>query len=80
MEPQSAVQHSLTPQHFEPHSIEGRLQQMDAASIASDDQFAVGPLGIFMSADEEFQGELFEDVIVGGLEIVIGQRGRRLVR
>ena len=27
-----------------------------------------------MSADQKFQGELFEDVIVGGLEIVIGKR------
>lgn len=46
---------------------------MNPVSVASDDQLAIGPLGIFVSADEEGQGELFEYEIVGGLELVIGQ-------
>jgi hypothetical protein len=28
---------------------------------------AIGPLGVFVSADEKLQGELFEHEIVGGL-------------
>jgi len=39
-----------------------------------DDELAVGPLEIFVSADQEFQRKLFEHKIVGGLEIVIGKR------
>ena len=42
--------------------------------VGVDDELAVGPVGICVSADQEFQGELFEDMIVGGLEIVIGKR------
>ncbi len=42
--------------------------------VGVDDELAIGPLGIFVSADQEFQGELIEDVVVGGLEIVIGKR------
>ena len=47
--------------------------------VGVDDELAVRPLGIFVSADQKLQGELFEDVIVGGLKFVIGQssRGRR---
>ena len=59
--------------HFEPHRIEGGLQEMDGAVVGVDDEFAVGPVRIFVSADQKLQGELFEDVIVGGLEVVIGQ-------
>lgn len=59
---------------FELDGVEGGLQEMDGAVVGVDHQLAVGPRGIFMSADEERQGELFEDVIVGGLEIVIGKR------
>ena len=59
--------------HFELDGVEGGLQEMDGAVVASDHQLAIGPLGIFVSADQKFQGELFEDVIVGGLGIVIGQ-------
>jgi len=47
---------------------------MDVGSVASDHPFYIGPLGIFVSADEERQGELIEDVNVGGLEIVVGKR------
>ena len=58
---------------FEPHRIKRSLQEMDVASVAGDHQLAIMPIRIFMSADQEFQGELFEDVIVGGVKIVIGQ-------
>ena len=64
----------LPPLHFELDSVESSLQQMNVAVVGIDHQLAVGPVGIFVSADQEFQGELFEDVIVGGLEIVIGKR------
>ena len=59
--------------HFEPHSVEGSLQEMDGAVVGVDDELAIGPLGVFVSADQKLQGELFEDVIVGGLEFVIGK-------
>jgi len=47
---------------------------MDVAVVGVDDQFPIGPLRIFMSADEEFEGEPFEDVIVSGLEFVSRKR------
>ena len=55
---------------------------MNRAVVGVDDEFAIGPLRVFVSADQKLQGELFEDVIVGGLEFVIGKwsRERRLVR
>ncbi len=46
---------------------------MNRAVVGVDDELAVGPLRVCMSADQKLQGELFEDVIVGGLEIVIGK-------
>ncbi|WP_238325787.1 hypothetical protein [Bryobacter aggregatus] len=42
--------------------------------VGVDDELAVGPLGMFVSADQKLQGELFEHKIVGGLEFVIGKR------
>ena len=45
---------------------------MDGAVVSVDHQLPIGPLRIFVSADQEFEGELFENVIVGGLEFVIG--------
>ena len=47
------------------------MQEMDVGSVASDHQFAIGPLRIFVSADEESQGALIEDMIVGGFEFVV---------
>ena len=44
------------------------------AVVGVDHQLAVGPLGIFVSADEEFEGESFENEIVSGLESVSVQR------
>ena len=41
--------------------------------IGIDNELAVGPLGIFVSADQKLQSEVFEDVIIGGLEIVTGK-------
>jgi hypothetical protein len=46
---------------------------MDAASVASDHQFAIGPLGILVSADQKFQGELFENGVVDDLEFNFGK-------
>jgi hypothetical protein len=31
---------------------------MDVASVASDHEFPIGPLGIVVSADQKFEGEL----------------------
>lgn len=70
---ESATHHSgVPPLHFELHSIEGNLQEMDGAVVGVDDELAIGPLGVFVSADQKFQSELFEDVIVSGVEFVIG--------
>ena len=46
---------------------------MDGAEVGVDHQLAIGPLRIFVSADEEFEGESFEHEIVSGLKIVIGK-------
>jgi hypothetical protein len=40
--------------------------------LAAMTRVAVGPRGIPVSADQKRQGEVFEDVIVGGLKVVIG--------
>lgn len=47
---------------------------MDGAVVSVDDELTIMPLRIFVSTDQKLQCELFEDVIVGGLEIVIGKR------
>jgi hypothetical protein len=47
---------------------------MDGAVVGVDDELAARPVRIFVSADQKLQGELFEDDIIGGLEIVIGKR------
>ena len=62
------------PLAFELDGVESSLQEMDGAVVGGDDEVAVGPLGIFVSADQKLQGELFEDVIVGGFKFVIGKR------
>jgi hypothetical protein len=49
--------------HFELHSIEGRLQEMNGAVVGVDDELAIQPVRVFVSADQKLQGELFEDVI-----------------
>jgi hypothetical protein len=45
---------------------------MDLPVVGGDDEVAVGPLGVFVSADEKLQGELFEHGILGGLKFIIG--------
>ena len=37
--------------------VEGSLEQMDGAVVGVDHQLPIGPLRIFVSADEEFEGE-----------------------
>ena len=68
------IHHSIPSLHFELEGVEGGLQQMDGAVVGVDDELAVEPVRVFVSADQKLQGELFEDVIVGGLEFVIGKR------
>jgi hypothetical protein len=46
---------------------------MNLPAVGGDDEVAVGPCGVFISADEKFEGELFEDVIVGGVKFIIGK-------
>lgn len=58
---------------FEPHSVEGGLQQMDGAVVGVDDELAIVPIRIFVSADQKFQGEMFEHEIVGGLKFIVGK-------
>lgn len=41
------------------------MGEVDVGPDASDHEVAIGPLGVFVSADEKRQGELFEDVILG---------------
>jgi len=53
---------------------------MNRAVVGVDDELAVGPIRIFMSADQKFLGELFEDVIVSSLEIVAGKRAENGAR
>ncbi len=50
------------------------MHQVKVASVASDDELSIGPLGIFVSADEERQGELFEHGVIKSLKFVIGKR------
>ena len=49
------------------------MEEMDGAVVGVDDELAVGPLGVFVSADQKFQCKLFEHEIVCGLEFVIGK-------
>ena len=37
---------------------------MDGAVVGGDDEVAIGPLRLFVSADEQFEGEAFENEIV----------------
>jgi hypothetical protein len=46
---------------------------MNGAEVGGYDEIAVGPVRVFMSADEKGQGELIEDVIVSVLEVVTGK-------
>lgn len=45
--------------HFEPHSVEGGLQQIDVVVVGGDDEVAIGPVGVLVSADQQFQCEAF---------------------
>ena len=49
---------------FELDGIESSLQQMDGAVVGGDDEVAVVPVGVFVCADEKFEGELFDHKIV----------------
>jgi len=53
-----------SPLHFELDGVEGSLEQMDGAVVGVDHQLSARPLGIFVSADEEFECELFENGVV----------------
>ena len=64
---ESATHHKVTSPHFEPHSVERSLKEMDGAVVGVDDELAIVPIRMFVSANQKFQGELFEDVIACGL-------------
>ena len=49
------------------------MQKMNLPVLGGDDEVAVGPQRVFVSADQKFQGELFEDEIVGGFKFIIGK-------
>ena len=68
--PESAVLYASS-LHFELDGVEGGLQQVNGTVVGGDHQLAIGPLGIFVSADQEFEGEPFENEIAGDLEFVI---------
>ena len=46
---------------------------MNRAVVGGDDEVAIGPLGIFVSAGQEFESEPFENEIISGLEFVNGK-------
>jgi hypothetical protein len=46
---------------------------MDGAVVGVDDEFAIVPVRVFVSADQKFQGEMFEHEIGGGFKFVIGK-------
>ena len=52
------------------------MREMYVAVVGGDDGVAFRPRGILLDADEKRHGELFEDVIVCGLKIVIGKAAR----
>ncbi len=58
---------------FEANSVERSLQEMDGAVVGVDDEFAIVPVRVVVSADQKLQGEMFEDEIVGGFKFVIGK-------
>ena len=47
---------------------------MDVVRVASDHQLSIGPLGIFVSADQQRQGELIEYGVVENVKFVITER------
>lgn len=60
---EESANHDIIPTPiFEIDSDEGGLLQMDGAVVDVDDEIAVGPVRVFASADQEFEGERFEDV------------------
>ncbi len=48
------------------------MEEMDGAVVGVDDELAVRPLGILVSADQKLQRKLFEHVVVGGFKFIIG--------
>ena len=46
---------------------------MDGAVVGVDHQFSIQPVRVFVSADQKFQGEMFEHEIVGGFKFIVGQ-------
>ena len=70
---ESATPHNSPSLHFELDGVEGSLEQMNRAVVGVDDELAIQPVRVLGSADQKLQGELFEDVIVCGLEFVIAK-------
>ena len=45
---------------------------MDGIVVGSRDEVAIVPIGVFVCADNEFQGELFNHKIVKGFQFIMG--------
>jgi hypothetical protein len=43
--------------YFEPDSVKRSLQEMDGAVVGVDDELAIVPVRVFVSADQKLQGE-----------------------
>jgi hypothetical protein len=44
---------------FELDSVEGGLEEMNGAVVGVDDELAIQPVRVLVSADQQFQGKLF---------------------
>jgi hypothetical protein len=68
---QSAT-HNAPSLHFELDGIKRSLQEMNGAEVGGDDELAAVPIGVCMSADQEFQGKRFDHKIVCGFKFIMG--------
>ena len=50
---ESSRDHSIPALHFELDGVEGGLQEMDGAVVGVDDELAIRPVRIFVSADQQ---------------------------
>jgi hypothetical protein len=45
---------------------------MNEAVVGVDDELSIEPVGVFVSADQKFECEMFEDKIVCGFNFIVG--------
>ena len=77
---ESATHHDGPALHFQLRRIERSLQEMDVAVVGLHHQLAIGPLGMFVSADQQFQSDLLEDGVVQNFKLVSGKSVLKLDR